>query len=316
MKYSLFNLLTGIIIIFTAGLSCAKEFSCESCLIKNKPPVAIAGADQVIVLPTDSVLLEGKASYDQDGKIKTWHWSKVAGPASFDIRALDSARSVAGKLVQGSYEFELMVTDNQGAGAMDTLQITVITAGSQNLPPVACSGDDQIISLPVNLANLDGICSSDPDKNIVSYHWTKISGPSSYSITNPNAVQTQANNLSEGTFLFQLKVTDAGGLFSLDTLQVIVNKQTDNLPVDIYVTGMDSVGDPVYWKNGAGYPTSNYWSFATGVAFFGNDVFVAGYEDETNGNNRFVVKYWKNGQEYLFTVPTGGWAKSILLVPH
>ena len=36
-------------------------------------------------------------------------------------------------------------------------------------------------------------------------------------------MQTQATNLVQGTYLFELKVTDAGSLFSKDTMQVTVN---------------------------------------------------------------------------------------------
>jgi hypothetical protein len=50
----------------------------------------------------------------------------------------------------------------------------------------------------------------------------KISGPSSFSITNANAVQTQVSNLIEGIYQFELKVTDAGGLIDSDTLLIIV----------------------------------------------------------------------------------------------
>jgi hypothetical protein len=38
---------------------------------------------------------------------------------------------------------------------------------------------------------LDGSASADPDNNIVSYAWTKISGPSSFNIVNVNAAQTK-----------------------------------------------------------------------------------------------------------------------------
>ena len=99
---------------------------------------------------------------------------------------------------------------------------------TQNQPPVACAGGDQIILLPVNNMLLDGRCSSDPENAIMAYLWTKISGPGSFSIDNANTVQTQVNNLVEGTYQFQLKVTDAGGLFSLDTVSVIVTAQTTN----------------------------------------------------------------------------------------
>ena len=38
--------------------SCKKETSCEGCKENNKLPIAIAGPDQIITLPTDNVLLE------------------------------------------------------------------------------------------------------------------------------------------------------------------------------------------------------------------------------------------------------------------
>ena len=90
-------------------------------------------------------------------------------------------------------------------------------------PPVANAGPDQTISLPVNTVILDGRYSTDPDNNIASYLWRKISGPSSFTIANPNAARTQVNNLVEGTYLFELKVTDTKRLFDYDTVQVTVN---------------------------------------------------------------------------------------------
>jgi len=37
--------------------SCQKEYSCEDCIGNNHPPLAVAGPDTLITLPTDSVLL-------------------------------------------------------------------------------------------------------------------------------------------------------------------------------------------------------------------------------------------------------------------
>jgi hypothetical protein len=36
-------------------MSCKRELSCEGCAEKNKLPIALAGPDQVITLPTDSI---------------------------------------------------------------------------------------------------------------------------------------------------------------------------------------------------------------------------------------------------------------------
>lgn len=180
-----------------------------------------------------------------------------------------------------------------------------------NQPPVACAGNDQTITLPVNMVQLDGSCSTDPDNNIKSYLWTKISGPSSFTITNANVAQTQVNNLEEGTFLFQLKVTDAGGLSSMDTFQVNVNKHHVDPNVDIYVTGDDN-GMAAYWKNGQLIHLSALSnSIAHAVAVVGNDVYVAGEEGDMfmYGNNK--AKYWKNGEEVFLTGPIGAAGTSI-----
>jgi len=95
-----------------------------------------------------------------------------------------------------------------------------------NRPPGASAGPDQTIIVPINSLNLDGSGSTDPDNNITGYAWTKISGPSSLNIVNANAVQTQVTNLMQGVYQFELKVTDAGALFSKDTVQVTVNSES------------------------------------------------------------------------------------------
>jgi hypothetical protein len=93
---------------------------------------------------------------------------------------------------------------------------------STNRPPVANAGNDTTIMLPGNTVNLNGSLSFDPDSNITSYLWTKISGPSSFNITDANVVQTPLINLVQGVYLFELKVTDADGLFDRDTIRVTV----------------------------------------------------------------------------------------------
>jgi hypothetical protein len=54
--YLLFLSFTEVVIFF----SCQKEPKWNI----NNPPIAKAGPDQVITLPTDSILLDGKSSND------------------------------------------------------------------------------------------------------------------------------------------------------------------------------------------------------------------------------------------------------------
>jgi dipeptidyl aminopeptidase/acylaminoacyl peptidase len=101
--------------------------------------------------------------------------------------------------------------------------------GPNKNPPVANAGNDITIILPTNTVNLNG-SASDADNNITSYLWTKISGPSSFSIANANALQTQVTNLVQGVYQFELKVTDKTRLVDKDTVQVTVNAQSTQPP--------------------------------------------------------------------------------------
>jgi hypothetical protein len=201
--------------------SCMKEYSYEGGK-NNKPPLAVAGPDTVITLPTDSVLLNGSKSSDPDGKISAWQWTKLTGPASFTIVSATAAITTVKNLKVGTYQFELKVTDDEGASARDTVMITVDSIATGNHPPVACAGADRTITLPTDTVTLDGSCSTDPDNNISSYLWTKVAGPASVTMGNANAATILVSNLTEGVYQFELKVTDAGGLFSKDTVQVTV----------------------------------------------------------------------------------------------
>ena len=100
--------------------------------------------------------------------------------------------------------------------------ITPPPPSSSNRPPIANAGPDQTIILPTESVKLDGSLSRDPDGNISSYQWTKISGPASFAIITASAARTSAKQLVMGVYQFELKVTDAGVLFSKDTVQVTV----------------------------------------------------------------------------------------------
>ena len=230
-------LFAGIVILF----SCEKEYSCEGCLPAKKPPVARAGPDQVIDLPLDSAKLDGSTSYDPDGTISSYQWSRVSGPSSSIISNTSAAKTSVKNLVADTYTFELLINDNDGLSARDTVQVLVKNPTQPNRPPVANAGPDQTINLPSNIVTVNGSNSTDPDNNITAYSWRKISGPAAFNIANANAMQTLVNGLTLGTYQFELTVTDAGGLTSKDTIQVTVLVQVINCNLYLSPVGMLSV---------------------------------------------------------------------------
>jgi len=215
--------LPSITISFLIGgitfLSCQKKLS----MPMNEPPVAKAGRDTTIILPTDSLTFDGRASYDPDGTIKEYRWSKISGPASFVLFQREPGKATIKKLTQGIYQFELRVTDDGTLFASDTATITVQNTMPNNHAPMANAGQDLTIVLPANTVMLDGSRSLDSDNNISTYTWSKISGPASFQITNHESAQTLASSLVEGVYQLELKVVDAGGLVSKDTIEVTVH---------------------------------------------------------------------------------------------
>ena len=102
----------------------------ETISTPNQLPVANAGADKSITLPTNSIMLSGSGS-DKDGFVKSYKWAKGAGPVPFTICSATSATTFVGGLVPGIYTFQLTVTDNQGATAIDEVQVTVKPASTK-----------------------------------------------------------------------------------------------------------------------------------------------------------------------------------------
>ncbi|THU34102.1 T9SS type A sorting domain-containing protein [Niastella caeni] len=189
----------------------------------NKPPVAQAGTDIAITLPTNSVTLNGSASSDPDGTISRYAWSKVSGPTQFLIASPGSAITTVSNLVAGTYVFRLTVTDNSGATANDDITVVVnSTTSPGNQPPVAIPGNDITVQLPAASITLDGSASYDPDGKIISYKWVKVSGPTTFTLVTPNAATTELRNMVAGTYVFRLIVTDDKGAIDNETVSVTV----------------------------------------------------------------------------------------------
>src|SRR4029077_2922254 len=97
-----------LILSFGVGFiffSCKKEPSCESCAGENKPPIANAGRDTLIVLPQDSIRLDGSASHDPDGRIIEYKWSQIPGTTLLAISNQQTAKPTLKNLVAGIHQF-------------------------------------------------------------------------------------------------------------------------------------------------------------------------------------------------------------------
>jgi hypothetical protein len=191
----------------------------------NKPPVANAGADQTITLPTNTLNIAGSAT-DSDGIVMYWEWTKVSGGAA-TLTDVGKSTVKLSALAAGTYVFRLKVTDNLGAVATDDVTVTVKAAASApatNAIPTVNAGADQTIALPTTTLNITG-SASDSDGTVMYWEWTKVSGGTA-TLTDAGKATLKLSALTAGTYVFRLKVTDNLGAWKADDMTVTVKAAT------------------------------------------------------------------------------------------
>ena len=186
----------------------------------NQAPVANAGANKAITLPTNSTSLSGAASADADGTIATYLWQQLSGPSASTLSATNTAGITVSNLQAGVYTYRLTVTDNDGATATDDVTVTVNTAANQ--APIANAGTNLVISLPTSAANLSG-SGIDADGTIAGYQWQQISGPSASTLSATNTADITVSNLQVGVYIYRLTVSDNDNATGTDNVTVTVN---------------------------------------------------------------------------------------------
>ena len=240
----------------------------------NIPPTAlITLANQTVNENTTGVILDGSASSDKDGTIKSYSWTQTSGPSvpltgEKTSKATFTAPSVA---KDTTLTFKLAVTDNDNATSSATTNILVKNV---NIPPVANAGTNQTVNENTTGVTLDGSHSYDRDGKIVSYLWTQLSGPSVV-LSNPNSATTTftAPSVTKDTSLtFRLTVKDDSGANGARTTSVLVKNA--NLPpianaganqtVKEYTTGVKLDGSKSFDKDGS--IASYSWTQTAGPA--------------------------------------------------
>ncbi len=114
-------------------------------------------------------------------------------------------------------------TNNANGGWNINWWEIVGASASPNQAPTADAGTDMIVILPNNSVTMNG-GGTDTDGSIVAYAWSKVSGPGTGTIVNPTSANTAINNLSQGTYVFRLTVTDNAGATATDDVTVSVNQ--------------------------------------------------------------------------------------------
>ena len=219
-------------------------------------PSANAGDDLVVVLPTNSVMIDGTASQD-DGSIDDFSWEQVSGPSMAGLSGENTAVLTASNLVEGEYVFRLTVTDNDMLTDSDNVTVTVTTGA-----PTAFAGDDQVIALPMQSSVVLSGSGSDANGVIVGYDWSQISGPAPALLTDADMATAAASNLQEGTYVFELTVTDDDTLTASDQVAVVVTNPPQNVALNKPTTTSSATGNELVtnggFESGSGTSATNW----------------------------------------------------------
>lgn len=260
----------------------------------NQLPVADAGPDQNVD-EAEVVILSALNSMDPDDGIAGFVWRQVQGTAVVlsDATTAETSFTAPDVDVEGeALVFELVVTDNSGATAVDSC---IVNVSWVNEAPTAQAGADQSV-MEGDQVVLDASNSVDPDNGIAAYLWRQVQGPevtlSDCTMARP-AFTAPAVDLQGASMLFELTVTDAGGL--QDTDQCIVTVSWSNAPPtadagpdqqvaegqEVYLSGANSVdpddGIAAYqWRQTNGTPVVLSDATAVQPMFYAPDVIADG----------------------------------------
>ena len=184
---------------------------------RNRRPVAVADATPTAGPTPLSVQLDGSGSTDSDGTIVAYRWV-------YGRDTLTGVSPTVELTEEGTYNFLLTVTDNEGATGTD--RVTVTVGGTENVPPVARATARPARGAAPLQVNLIGTASTDEDGRIVSYAWNwgldSAAGP---------AVSA---NFPAGTYAVTLTVTDDDGA-----------TDTDIVTIGSLSSGVDTDGDGI-----------------------------------------------------------------------
>jgi hypothetical protein len=166
-------------------------------------PVAVAGFDQHILVPLETVTLDGSQSQFYDPcSVRTFRWKQVKG-TPVALSDPNSARPTFVPEAMGEYGFELVVADDRYSSTPDGVIVLV----GANQPPVASAGADKVWPTRSEVT-LDGTGSYDPDGvDRLRYAWKQVGGPA-VELRHADTAAPSFTCKTPGQYAFELVVND------------------------------------------------------------------------------------------------------------
>ncbi len=202
----------------------------------DDPPIVVAGPNQLIILPANSVNLVGSVTYDVfPGTVDTVVWSKVSGPGAVTFSNPSNTVTAATFSTNGIYRLRLFASDSFLSGSND-LFVTV------DAPPVVNAGPATTNTFPGSIT-LSGVASDDglPTNGVLTVTWSKISGPGTVVFGNAAATNSTATFSTNGIYVLRLTADDSmatnhADVTVIENLPPVVNAGANILTNGLHAT--------------------------------------------------------------------------------
>jgi hypothetical protein len=214
---------TFTLVVNDGVLSSTTDFITITVKQVNKPPLANAG-ENIESLERKLIQLDGSLSSDQDNDLLTYQWQAPAGIVLSSFTSQRPTFTAPNVSVVTSYTFSLTVNDGTANSTEDQMIVTIVP----NKAPRANAGQD-ITATQNQIVNLNGLLSSDPENDPLTYSWT---APSEISLINPTSSNPSFETPAVSTdtnFTIRLKVND--GEFDSPEDEIIVKVLEKKAPI-------------------------------------------------------------------------------------
>jgi len=181
-------------------------------------PIANAGADLKVLLPSTSTVLDGSASTESGSKTLTYRWKQIYGSTIASISDSTIAKPSISGLAEGMYNFRLTVKNTDMKTSTD--EVLVMVTNVANVPPTvsltspannSTFTEGKSLTISANANDFDGTVTK-----VDFYQGTTLiesTTTAPYTITwNPTA----------GNYAITAKATDNGGAVSTSQVANVV----------------------------------------------------------------------------------------------
>jgi parallel beta-helix repeat protein len=179
----------------------------------TEPPTAVAGPD-ISADEGTIVRFNGSASTDNVG-VAVYTWQVERNGENVILLGISPEHNFT---APGTYNVTLEAMDSAGNRGTDSMAISV----RDNTPPVADAGPDRTVDEGA-IVRFNGSASTD-NLGIASYQWSFNDGTGD--ITLDGCCQNHSFSIG-GTYPVELKVTDAAGHWSVDSMTVTVRSDIE-----------------------------------------------------------------------------------------